>query len=149
MRSSGHHLAASEAKGALLSWQVLTIEVPSFEVDGFRWRGSQGVGFVSWEFVQRAFAAEVGEPEGVRAVVFDLVVGAPDRPTRLFRFCRDPHDGAVSLARSLVSAVGGRCSKRLRDFAREGQLGLSVPDLAALDEVVSAALATPLSLDEL
>lgn len=114
---------------------VFAIEVPRFVEDGFYWNGCSGNQFQSWTRVERARAALVGEPEGVRAIVFDLVIGDPPR---VLRFCCDPLDGAQALAGNLVAALGGRCSKVLRDFAREGHIGWAVPDLALLDELFAA-----------
>jgi len=111
---------------------VLTIEIPRFAEEGFYWRVPAGSRFHSWDSIECARAAEVGEPEGVRAIVFDVVVRDP---RRVLRFCCDPLDGAALLARGLASALGGRCSKVLRDYAREGHMGLRVPDLELLAEL--------------
>lgn len=128
----GHRAKGRDSAFAPLP--VFAIEVPRFVEHGFYWSGSPGGGFEAWARVERARAALVGEPEGVRAVVFDLVT---EDPPRVLRFCCDPLDGAQVLAGTLVAALGGRCTKVLRDFAREGHIAWEVPDLAALDELLA------------
>lgn len=123
---------AKRSDPAAAPHRVLTIEIPHFGARGFHWRAPSGAQFKPWDEVERARAAEVGEPEGVRTIVFEVLLRDPPR---VLRFCCDPLDGAQSLADTLATALGGRCSKVLRDYAREGHMALTVPDLGLLDEL--------------
>ena len=89
-----------------------------------------------WSQIEAAFADAVGEPEGIRAIVYDLALRRPDpegmRP--VLRFSLDPWDGAAEVAKQLVTALGAsRCSTPLQILAAEGALPVLHPDLSSLD----------------
>jgi hypothetical protein len=98
-----------------------------------------------WERVRCAFAAEVGEPEGVRTLVFDLVLGVEDGVCTSGRFDRDPGKDAQTVARVIVRALGpDRCDPSLLAVAGDGYATRSHPDLEAFDEAcLEALLAKP------
>jgi hypothetical protein len=103
------------------------------QMDGFR--------LLSWETIQRALAGEVGEPEGVRTIVFDLVV---DRDVTqagvLFSVCRldaEPGEEAMNLAKAIARAIGDHASPSIKSLAAEGTPSLWYPDL---EEFEAAAI---------
>lgn len=85
--------------------------------------------------VIRALCAQVGEPEGVRTVVFDLVVRIDDATCVAYRFDADPGDDARDLADSLERELGGECcSLALREVAKDGYTGHWFPDVGSFED---------------
>jgi hypothetical protein len=114
-----------------------------YHVDVLPWAevGEHGVSYLAggcretlqWASVLRAFAAEVGEPEGVRAVVFDLVVERKDDECWACRFDADPGPEARGIALRVTAGVGHeRCSRSLLALAADGSPTRSFADLDAL-----------------
>ena len=89
-------------------------------------------GLLPWERVLRAHAAEVGEPQGVRAVIFDLVFARDGPRWRVRRFGAEPGDEA---ARQLSAALPTGClTASLESLASDGTPGEWHPAPASLDE---------------
>jgi len=96
---------------------------------------------LAWARVQAAFAAEVGEPEGVRTVVFDVAVETRGDECVLCRFDVDPGDEAQALARAIELGVGrDAASASLRALAREGLPSRRYTDLETLTEATLEAI---------
>lgn len=90
---------------------------------------------LAWSRVQRVLAAEVGEPEGVRTVVFDLLVVLRGPEAVACRLDAEPGDAAAALARALELGVGReRCSPSLRAVAADGVATRWYPDLESFAE---------------
>jgi len=103
-------------------------------------------GLLPWSEVLRVHAAEVGEPQGVCAVVFDLVAGRDGLAWRVLRFDVDPGEEAVRVARQCVGALAPSClAASIKSLADGGSAGAWHPDLESYDEsclvAVTAALA--------
>jgi len=82
-------------------------------------------GVVDWTEVRWALAAEVGEPEGVRAIIFDLVVGRISGPDgSAFEICRlsaEPGEEAMKLASAIERALAPQFSApSIKSLAAEG-----------------------------
>jgi len=116
-----------------------------YQVDVLTWPevGEHGVSYLNggrremlqWASVLRALAAEVGEPEGVRTVVFDLVVECKQDECVVLRFDAAPGLDAQEVAMQVAASLGReRCSRSLSALAAEGQAGRQVPDLDSLAE---------------
>lgn len=90
---------------------------------------------LEWEEVAWALAAEVGEPQGVRTIVFDLVV---DRGAGSFAVCRfgaEPGEEAVAVARVIAGALPAeRLGASLKSLAADGVICRWYPDLDSLEE---------------
>ena len=90
--------------------------------------------------VWHALAAEVGEPEGVRTIVFDLVLEAGDC-FRVVRFAAEPGEEAVEAAQALARGLPAeRLSAEIKSLASEGVAGAWHPDLELFEEAALAAL---------
>lgn len=90
---------------------------------------------LGWERIERALAAQVGEPEGVRTIVFDLVVERKREECLVCRFDAEPGAAAQAVAQELVRRLGRtRCSRSLLELAAEGAPTRAFPDLASLAE---------------
>lgn len=90
---------------------------------------------LSWTEVQFALAAEVGEPEGVRTIVFDLVLDRRDDRYAVCRLDADPGEDAMSLARAIVAGLGpGIDCPSIKSVATDGTPSRWYPDLQSLAE---------------
>jgi hypothetical protein len=97
-------------------------------------RGEQRY-LLAWSRVERAFAAEIGEPEGVRTIVFDLAVGVRGPECVVCRFDIDPGEEAMAAARAIENGVGrDRCSASLRSLAAEGMPTRLYHDIESFEE---------------
>ena len=87
-----------------------------------------------WSRVTRAIAAEVGEPEGVRTIVFDLVVGEPGG-FLVYRLDAEPGEEAMNLARAIERALDSdrRCPT-IKSVATDGIPASWHPDLRSFEE---------------
>jgi len=97
---------------------------------------------LQWNAVQRALAAEVGEPEGVRTIIFDLVVDRISRPEGLTfavrRLDAEPGEEAMAVARAIEAALEPEyIAPSIKSLAAEGTPSLRYQDL---EEFVAAAL---------
>ena len=96
---------------------------------------------LAWERVKRALAAEVGEPEGLRRVVFDLAVQVEGSECVACRLEVDPGDAARIWARAIELGVGrSGCCPSLRATAAEGWPSRSHCDLETFDEAALEAI---------
>jgi hypothetical protein len=90
---------------------------------------------LQWASVIRALAAQVGEPEGVRTIVFDLVVERKGDECSVSRFDADPGPDAQEIAGRIATGLGrSRCSRSLLELAADGQPSRSFADLESLAE---------------
>jgi len=97
---------------------------------------------LSWAEIWFAVAAEIGEPEGVRAIVFDLVVGRDDRGWRALRLDAEPGPFAEEVARAIHLRVPrARCGPSIRSLANDGVPSQWFADLEGFEEAVAAAAA--------
>lgn len=128
-------------------YRVSVMGDPQVREGGVLYRDEAGSHQLSWDCVQAALAGEVGEPEGVRTVVFDLVVEASDGPDELgrpdgrvfhvFRLDAEPGTDALMVATAIARAVGARAGASIKSLAAEGLPSSRYPDL---EEFEAAAL---------
>jgi len=122
-----------------------------YHVDVLSWAevGEHGVSYsngsrretLQWASVLCGLAAEVGEPEGVRTVVIDLVVERKDAEVVVCRFDVEPGLEAQEIAMQVAASVGrARCSRTLLALATDGTASRQVPDLDTLAEEALAEL---------
>ncbi len=134
-------IAADRADSNYREWTIWVVSRPVLGADAvtLEWEGRLHT--LDWSAVVRSFAAEVGEPEGVRTVVFDLVwADAPEGPA-VVRFSVDPSEGPKRPAQQLVDSLGdARCSASLRCLAREGQPSDRYSHVDLLDEALLESL---------
>lgn len=93
--------------------------------------------------VRFAYAAEVGEPEGISATVFDVVLDGArsDDPLPVVRLDADRGDDARELASALERGLGAeRCSPSLREVAASGFTSHQFLDLEAFEQGSLASL---------
>ncbi len=131
------------------SWLGLGSDVGArYRVEVLSWVevGEHGVGHfagsqrttLQWASVLYALSAQVGEPEGVCTVLFDLVVERKGDECQVCRFDADPGPDAQRFAERIVAGLGrARCSRSLIELASDGHPTRMVPDL---DTVAESAL---------
>ncbi len=90
---------------------------------------------IPWSQVRRALAAEVGEPEGVRTIVFDLAVAVEADGCQVVRFDAEPGDDAMRIARQIGAALGpDRATPSLKSVATDGIASRWYPDIASFEQ---------------
>jgi len=100
---------------------------------GVFYRRGDRLFLLPWGQVEGAHAAEIGEPEGVQTVVFDLALAG--RPCERCRLDADPGEAARVLGQAIERGLGrGRCTASLRAVALEGYATRSYPDLESFEE---------------
>ena len=89
---------------------------------------------LAWSEVERAITAEVGEPEGVRTIVFDLVVSETDGTFEIRRMDADPGEDAMKMAKILTERLGPECaSASIKSVATDGIASRWFPDLESFE----------------
>jgi hypothetical protein len=90
---------------------------------------------LAWSRIRRALAAEIGEPEGVRTIVFDLFVDRGADGCDVARLGADPGEPARELAKRLAAALRPVCvAPSLAAVAESGGCSRSYPDLDVFEE---------------
>ena len=96
---------------------------------------------LDWGKVDRCAAAEVGEPEGVRTILFDLVVEIADDRCVVYRFDADPGEDAMAAARTIQAALGSdRCDSAVCTLAKDGSSSRWYPDIESFEAANHSAI---------
>lgn len=99
-------------------------------------RGSERF-LLAWGRVAHAFAAQVGEPEGVRTIAFDLAVEVSGPVCVVCRMEAEPGEDAMRVARAIALGVGSEsCNPCIKSLAADGVPSLSFPDTETFGEAV-------------
>jgi len=103
-------------------------------------RGSQRL-LLAWGRVKCAFAAEVGEPDGIRTIAFDLAVEVSGPECVICRMEAEPGEEAIRVARAIQLGVGPEnCNSCVKSLAECGMPSLSFPDTETLGEAMLEAV---------
>lgn len=123
------------------AYRVQLLERPVVDARGIRHGSEDAREELAWSCIRWAIAAEVGEPEGVRTIVFDLVADdAPD--ARVLRLDAEPGEDATALARAVSRALGDAHKiPSIRSLATDGIPARWYPDLCSFEEDAAAELA--------
>jgi hypothetical protein len=90
---------------------------------------------LGWEAVRLAIAAEIGEPEGVRTIVFDLIAAEGSGPWVAYRIDAEPGAEAMLCARELTDHLTSEaCGPSIKSLATDGIPSRWYPDLASFEE---------------
>jgi len=115
-------------------YPVRVLEAPLLEPSGVAHGPSAARELLEWGKVERVVIAEVGEPEGVRTIVCDLI-GRSDGATAVHRLDAEPGDAAIALARALERGIGvARAPASLKSLAGDGLATRWFPDLRSFEE---------------
>jgi hypothetical protein len=110
-------------------YRVELLEAPELSTDGVIHGEASARVLIPWSQIRHAITAEIGEPEGVRTIVFDLV--ARERSGWVaYRFDADPGEAAMQVARQIAAGLGpDRPSASLKSIATDGIPTHWYPDL--------------------
>ena len=116
------------------------LEEPLLSGAGIEHGPDQGRELLHWRDVLGAVAAEVGEPEGVRTIVFDLLAQASRGERVALRLDAEPGAAAAELAQVIAAALGDRARASVKSLAADGNAALWFPDLTTFEEVAANEL---------
>ena len=118
---------------------VGVLEDPAATPEGIRHGRARAL--LPWSAVRAAIAAEVGEPEGVRTVVFDLVVEQAGG-RRILRLDAEPGGDAMQLARAIARGVASAGKlPSIESLAADGSPARWYPDLDSFEAARTELLA--------
>ena len=117
------------------------LEEPGLSLAGIEHGPRYGRALVRWADVLGAVAAEVGEPEGVRTIVFDLLTRASCGELVAVRLDAEPGEPASEMALRIAAAIGDRARSSVRSLAVDGVATLWFPDLESFERSASASFA--------
>jgi len=90
---------------------------------------------LEWSRVAHAVAAEVGEPQGVRTIVFDLTLETVGEECVVCRFDADPSGDARAIARAIAASLPPeRTGGSVKSIASDGVASRWYADLESFDE---------------
>ncbi len=140
MADSQSHTAM--VSGASWRYRVRLLGDPRLSEGGVSYREGDGRKLLAWAAVQRAIAAEVGEPQGVRTIVFDLVGALEGADCSVCRLDAEPGQDAVALARVIAEGIGPeRASASIKSLVTDGLPNRWYPDLDAFEESIREEIA--------
>jgi len=108
---------------------------------GIAYRCGSSSPVLEWSRVEHVVAADVGEPQGVRTIVFDLVLGVDDEGWDVCRFAADPSEDAVEVARAIAGALpADRVGSSIKSMVTDGVASRWYPDLESFEEANRLAI---------
>jgi hypothetical protein len=123
-------------------YQSIVLEDPRLGAAGVEHGPPSFRELVRWRDVRGAVAAEVGEPEGVRTIVFDLLARTSAGRMAL-RLDAEPGEPAAALARAISSAIGERARASIKSLATDGTPANWFPDLEEFETAAREELGKP------
>ncbi|HVN37474.1 MAG TPA: hypothetical protein VMW19_04785 [Myxococcota bacterium] len=118
----------------LARYPVRVLEEPRIEAGGIAHGPLGARELLAWSAVAHVIVAEVGEPEGVRTVVCDLISRDGDA-VAVHRLDAEPGERAIALARALERGLGAqRAPAALKGLAADGLATRWHPDLRSFEE---------------
>ncbi len=124
-----------------VSYRVELLENPAATPEGVTHGAGASRALLPWSEVRWAIAAEIGEPEGVRTIVFDLVTHRTDVEWQVYRLDAEPGEDAMALARVVRHGLGaGRKISSIMSLATDGTPARWYPDLLSFEEDALAEL---------
>ena len=116
------------------------LEEPLLSGVGIEHGPEQSRELLRWRDVLGAVAAEVGEPEGVRTIVFDLLAQSNRGARVALRLDAEPGEAATQVAHLIAAALGDRARSSIKSLAVDGVATLWFPDLASFEREASGQL---------
>jgi hypothetical protein len=108
---------------------------PEIEAPGLRHLDQGEPALLRWNTVRLAIAAEIGEPEGVRTIVFDLISGVAGGGWLAHRLDAEPGAEAMLCARALTERLEPEaCGPSIKSLATDGIASRWYPDLPSFEE---------------
>ena len=123
------------------AYPLQLLEEPRVSAAGIEHGPDRGRELLRWRDVIGALAAEIGEPEGVRTIVFDLLARASRGVRVAVRLDAEPGAAAAAVAQTIAAALGDRARPSIKSLAIDGTASLWFPDLASFERVAADELA--------
>lgn len=115
-------------------YRVMVLGEAKITAEGIQYDGDGGRATLPWSEIEIALTAEVGEPEGVRTVVFDFIVARGDERVEVRRMDAEPGEDAMELARLLGERLGpDRTTASIKSVATDGIASRWYPDLESFE----------------
>jgi hypothetical protein len=113
------------ADGGPGRYRVRLLENPELGESGIAHGDPANPSVMEWSAVRWALAAEVGEPEGVCTIIFDLVIehlsGVEGDTYEIRRLDAEPGEDAMKWATAIERALApGQASPSIKSLAAEG-----------------------------
>ncbi len=118
-----------------VSYRVELLENPAATPEGVNHGADASRALLPWSEVCWAIAAEIGEPEGVRTIVFDLVTRRANGGWHVRRLDAEPGGDAMALARVVLRGLGAeRKVSSIKSLATDGIPARRYSDLDSFEE---------------
>ena len=115
-------------------YRVKLLDKAAATAVGIEYAGEGERAVIPWSEIELALTAEVGEPEGVRTIVFDLIVARDDERYQVRRLDAEPGEEAMELARILGDRLGPeRTTASIKSVATDGIASRWYPDLDSFE----------------
>jgi len=142
LRNSHAAAPAAAARAARAGYSAQLVREPRVAPQGLLHRADGAERRLAWDEIWFAVAAEIGEPEGVRAIVFDLVVGRDERGFLALRLDAEAGPFAEEVARAIQAFVPrSRCGPSIKSLASDGVPSQWFADLESFEEATAIAVA--------
>ena len=126
-------LPSREAVQARYAVRLLADARPA--LGGLVYSTAEGEKRVAWDEVQYVLAAEIGEPQGIRIIVFDLVVAGGDGTWSVLRFDAEPGEDAEAVAQVLAEAIPAeRLGAAVKSLATRSAIAEWFSDVESFEE---------------
>lgn len=115
-------------------YRVKLLDEAELTDEGIEYDREGGRETVPWSEIELALTAEVGEPEGVRTIVFDFIVARDEGRYQVRRMDSEPGEDAMELARLLGDHLGpDRTTAAIKSVATDGIASRWYPDLESFE----------------
>jgi len=131
---SASHIAA-EVPEPSARYRARVVEGPAIQPSGLHHLETGEPATLGWDEVRLVVAAEVGEPEGVRTIVFDLIAECGESDWLALRMDAEPGSESMERARELSAVLNAEaCDPSLKSLAADGIPSRWYPDLTSFEE---------------
>lgn len=115
-------------------YRVELLDEPLPSAEGVEYGGEGERALLAWSEIELALSAEVGEPEGVRTIVFDFIIACDGGSCRVRRMDADPGEDAMEFARVLDDHLGPDCvTASIKSVATDGIASRWYPDIESFE----------------
>ena len=130
--------AFSQSRQSRSDYSTRILECPELGHPGIRYLEDGEPALLPWGSVKLAIAAEIGEPEGVRTIVFDLIAEIGNGRWLAYRLDAEPGSDAMQCARELAERLEPEaCGPSIKSLATDGIPTRWYPDLPSFEEDAS------------
>jgi len=115
-------------------YRVDLLDEAELTAEGVEYEREGGRVILRWYEIELALTAEVGEPEGVRTIIFDFIVARDDERYQVRRMDAEPGEDAMELAQLLGNHLGpDRTTASVKSVATDGIASRWYPDVESFE----------------